>query len=128
MLSERYDISPILKCLYDVADGIGEKTYTSARPKAVTPRMNDFTVVSVAARLAGNESYGTAVGRISLYIRRGEQGMENVARASQMQRAVYSKLPLNDGRYILGRPSTYPMGDDGNGFMVYHIQFSIIVI
>lgn len=128
MEAGNYDISKLLKTLYDRVDGIGERTFTSDRPKAVPDKMERFVVVELPVRLSDRHAYGETTARVRLYVRDKPSGVEDVEKAAEMQREVFRLFPWHADGYQFGKPVTIPMGSDGNGFHIYAMQINVIIL
>ena len=108
-------------------DGIGEKTYVGTRPSKGFEHYNDFIVVSFPNMVLDNLAIGDTMCRIDLFAKDLQNGIKNLSRLSQMQSAVYDRLPLTNEHYLIGTPRPIQRGRDTLGYHCVSIICNVLI-
>lgn len=115
--------------LVSAVNGIGKKTYLD-RPKSVTEELANFIVVDIPTEIRGMvkgsvdfkaDCYGT----FSVFCKAKTDATINIGSQSELTQKVLDLFPIN-GKYITAsRPRALMQGEDGYGYQVTQITFSL---
>lgn len=115
--------------LVSAVNGIGKKTYLD-RPKSVTEELANFIVVDIPTEIRGMvkgsvdfkaDCYGT----FSVFCKAKTDATINIGSQSELTQKVLDLFPIN-GKYITAsRPRVLMQGEDGYGYQVTQITFSL---
>lgn len=115
--------------LVGAVNGIGKKTYLD-RPKSVTEELANFIVVDIPTEIRGMvkgsvdfkaDCYGT----FSVFCKAKTDATINIGSQSELTQKVLDLFPIN-GKYITAsRPRVLMQGEDGYGYQVTQITFSL---
>ena len=115
--------------LVGAVNGIGKKTYLD-RPKSGTEELANFIVVDIPTEIRGMvkgsvdfkaDCYGT----FSVFCKAKTDATINIGSQSELTQKVLDLLPIN-GKYITAsRPRVLMQGEDGYGYQVTQITFSL---
>ena len=115
--------------LVGAVNGIGKKTYLD-RPKSGTEELANFIVVDIPTEIRGMvkgsvdfkaDCYGT----FSVFCKAKTDATINIGSQSELTQKVLDLFPLN-GKYITAsRPRVLMQGEDGYGYQVTQITFSL---
>jgi hypothetical protein len=115
--------------LVSAVNGIGKKTYLD-RPKSGTEELANFIVVDIPTEIRGMvkgsvdfkaDCYGT----FSVFCKAKTDATINIGSQSELTQKVLDLFPIN-GKYITAsRPRVLMQGEDGYGYQVTQITFSL---
>lgn len=115
--------------LVGAVNGIGKKTYLD-RPKSGTEELANFIVVDIPTEIRGMvkgsvdfkaDCYGT----FSVFCKAKTDATINIGSQSELTQKVLDLFPIN-GKYITAsRPRVLMQGEDGYGYQVTQITFSL---
>lgn len=115
--------------LVGAVNGIGKKTYLD-RPKSGTEELASFIVVDIPTEIRGMvkgsvdfkaDCYGT----FSVFCKAKTDATINIGSQSELTQKVLDLFPIN-GKYITAsRPRVLMQGEDGYGYQVTQITFSL---
>ena len=115
--------------LVGAVNGIGKKTYLD-RPKSGTEELASFIVVDIPTEIRGlvkgsvdfkADCYGT----FSVFCKAKTDATINIGSQSELTQKVLDLFPIN-GKYITAsRPRVLMQGEDGYGYQVTQITFSL---
>lgn len=124
---------PLIYLIYSdlvgAVNGIGKKTYLD-RPKSGTEELANFIVVDIPTEIRGMvkgsvdfkaDCYGT----FSVFCKAKTDATINIGSQSELTQKVLDLFPIN-GKYITAsRPRVLMQGEDGYGYQVTQITFSL---
>lgn len=115
----------VLQSLYELTADITPNRFVTTRPNAVGEQMKDFLVISLNGMNDVADTYQLTRGRISVFVRDVQGGLENTVRLEEMQENITALFPISTPLFIATSPTLLPGGTDGTGFHSLIIQFNI---
>lgn len=115
----------VLQSLYDLTADIIADRFITTRPNATDKSMQEFLLISLNEIRNTADTYQLTRGRISVFVRDVQGGLENTFRLEELQEAVTALFPISTTLYLATRPILFPGGSDGAGFHSLIIQFNI---
>lgn len=115
----------ILQSLYELTADISEYRFITSRPNATDKSMQEFLIISLNEIRNSADTYQLTRGRITVFVRDVQGGLENTFTLEKMQEAVTALFPIRTPLYLATRPVLLPGGSDGAGFHSLIIQFNI---
>jgi len=109
---------------------VAEKVSLGRRPKQTKTELKTFLVINLASRLrnliAGDltnmpQCYGT----ITVFCKAKDDGTLNIESQSDVVDAVIKKFPISGEHIAATRPQIMMEGEDGYGYQVTQISFTI---
>lgn len=115
--------------LVNAVKGIGEKTFLD-RPKSVPEELVKFIVIDIPSEISGKVKGSidvTAGCYASFYIfcKAKTNGTINIGAQSELTQKVLDLFPINAQHIVASKPIVLMQGQDGYGFQVTHITFSL---
>lgn len=109
---------------------VAEKVFLGRRPKQTKTELKTFLVINLASRLrnlvAGDltnmpQCYGT----VTVFCKAKDDGTLNIESQSDIVDAVIKKFPISGEHIAATRPQIMMEGEDGYGYQVTQISFTI---
>lgn len=115
----------ILQSLYELTADISEYRFITSRPNATDKSMQEFLIISLNEIRNSADTYQLTRGRITVFVRDVQGGLENTFTLEKMQNNISALFPIRTSLYLATRPLLLPGGSDGAGFHSLIIQFNI---
>lgn len=115
----------VLQSLDELTAGITPNRFITTRPNAVGEQMQEFLLISLNNIEDTADTYQLTRGKISIFVRDVQGGLENTFRLNQLQEAVTELFPIRTDLYLATKPLLLAGGSDGAGFHTLIIQFNI---
>ena len=115
----------VLQSLYELTADITPHRFITTRPNATGEPMQEFLAISLNGIDNVADTYQLTRGRITVFARDVQGGLENTFKLEQLQEAVTALFPIRTPLYLATRPVLLPGGSDGAGFHSLIIQFNI---
>lgn len=115
----------VLQSLYELTSDITPHRFITTRPNATGEPMQEFLTISLYGIDNVADTYQLTRGRITVFARDVQGGLENTLRLEQLQEEVTVLFPIRTPLYLATRPILLPAGSDGAGFHSLIIQFNI---
>lgn len=127
MINPNSDINRIEAAAFDILDkaGVSENLFVGTRP-ASYPDMDDLVVVRVSGTATDYSAIGKCVLSVDLYAK-NVGILRDSTRLTSMWDAVVSSLPGVHGFYQFQYLNSTPSVEDGNGFNLQIINFTVII-
>ena len=87
--------------------------------------MQEFLLIALNNIEDTADTYQLTRGKISIFVRDVQGGLENTFRLNQLQEAVTGLFPIRTDLYLATKPLLLAGGSDGAGFHTLIIQFNI---
>ncbi len=115
--------------LVDAVKGIGKKTYLD-RPKSGTEELTNFIVINLPTELRGMvkgsfEFLSDCYGTFSVFCKAKTDATVNIVAQSDLVQKVLDVFPINGKHITATDPMVLMQGDDGYGYQVTQISFSL---
>lgn len=120
-----YPRMEVLQALYELTADITPNRFITNRPPATGEQMDEFLLISLDTINNIADTYQLTRGKIAVFARDIQGGLENTFMLELMQDAVCSLFPIRSDLYLATHPRLLPGGSDGAGFHSLIIQFNI---
>lgn len=130
------DIKTMYQDVWNVVNGICDKTYLRSRPESVDEQLNSYIVVELPYTIYNNEiddsgaynDYSTTV-QLGVYVRDKMSARHfnefNINEMDKKVKLVLEKLPIFTEKIAVTKPRITIQAEDGNGFGITIIQCSL---
>ena len=115
----------VLQSLYELTADITPNRFISTRPSSTDKSMQEFLLISLNQIDDVADTYQLTRGRITIFVRDVQGGLENTFTLEKLQNDVSALFPIRTPLYLATRPILLPGGSDGAGFHSLIIQFNI---
>lgn len=105
--------------------GLSDNVFPQNRPK-IYDNMTDFVIVKVSSGIRDENTFGSTICRIELYVKCLQNGIENEAKMKTMIDKMEDFKP-KIGPYHLFADTIIPLGSDDYGFSMSAIIVNIII-
>ena len=115
--------------LVSAVSGIGKKTFLE-RPKTVSEELANFIVIALPTELVGMfkgkmEVMAGCYGTFSVFCKAKTDNTLNIVAQSDLVQKVLDVFPINGTHITATDPRVLMQGEDGYGFQVTQISFSL---
>ena len=118
----------VLQSLDELTADITPNRFITTRPNAVGEQMQEFLLIAINNIEDTADTYQLTRGKISIFVRDVQGGLENTFRLNQLQEAVTALFPIVTEHFHGKRPRLLAGGSDGAGFHYLTIQFNITIL
>lgn len=115
----------VLQSLYELTTDITANRFITSRPNATDKSMQEFLLISLNEIRNTADTYQLTRGRLTVFVRDVQGGLENTFRLEELQEAITALFPISTPLYLATRPVLLSGGSDGAGFHSLIIQFNI---
>ena len=115
----------VLQSLYELTADITPNRFISTRPSSTDKSMQEFLLISLNQIDDVADTYQLTRGRITIFVRDVQGGLENTFTLEKLQNEISALFPIRTPLYLATRPVLLPGGSDGAGFHSLIIQFNI---
>ena len=115
----------VLQSLYELTSDITPNRFITTRPSSTDKSMQEFLLISLNQIDDVADTYQLTRGRITIFVRDVQGGLENTFTLEKLQNYVSALFPIRTPLYLAIRPILLPGGSDGAGFHSLIIQFNI---
>ena len=127
MINPNSDINRIEQAAFNILNevGVSDNLFVGTRPSSY-PDMDDLVVVRVSGTATDYAAIGKCVVSVDLYAKNVGVLRDSI-RLTSMWDAVVSSLPGVHGFYQFQYLNSTPSVEDGNGFNLQIINFTVII-
>lgn len=116
--------------LYQPMKEVVGKVYLGRRPKQTKDELKSFLVIELASRIrnliaGGLDLMPHCYGTITVFCKAKDDGTLNIESQSELVDAVIKKFPIAGTHIAATRPTILMQGEDGYGYQVTQISFTI---
>lgn len=124
---------PLLYLIYDdlvaAVKGIGKKTFLD-RPKMNDSELQNFVVVDIPTEIRGRitgamETMADCYGIFYVFCKAKTDATINIGAQSELTQKILDVFPINGVHVTAKNPTILMRGDDGYGYQVTQITFSL---
>jgi len=125
---------PLLYLIYgdlvNAVNGIGKKTFLGDRPKSGGDDLMNFIVVDIPTEVRGRikgkmEVMAGCYGTYSVFCKAKTDNTLNIGAQSDLVQQIQDLFPINGKHISATKPRVLMQGEDGYGYQVTQIMFSI---
>ena len=115
----------VLQSLHELTADITPNRFITTRPSSTDKSMQEFLLISLNEIRNPADTYQLTRGRITIFVRDVQGGLENTFTLEKLQKDISALFPIRTPLYLATRPVLLPGGSDGAGFHSLIIQFNI---
>lgn len=126
-------LKQILKSLYDVFDGICDRTFIEDRPRSVIESLSSYIVIRLVSAVANREisdrgeyNYYVTTVQVEIYVKdlisASNPNQININMMDEKVQEAWSRFPVKDEHIMATKPRVTLTMNDGNGFHCTIIQ------
>lgn len=115
----------VLQSLHELTADITPNRFITTRPSSTDKSMQEFLLISLNQIDNVADTYQLTRGRITVFVRDVQGGLENTFTLEKLQNDISALFPIRTPLYLATRPVLLPGGSDGAGFHSLIIQFRI---
>lgn len=115
----------VLQSLYELTADIAPNRFITTRPSSTDKSMQEFLLISLNQIDDVADTYQLTRGRITVFVRDVQGGLENTFSLEKLQNDISALFPIRTQLFLATRPILLPGGSDGAGFHSLIIQFNI---
>lgn len=116
--------------LYQGVKGVADKVSLGRRPKQTKEELKSFLVIKLESRIrnliaGGLDRMPYCYGTVTVFCKAKDDGTLNIEAQSDLVDAVIKKFPIAGTHIAATRPQILMQGEDGYGYQVTQISFTI---